>query len=392
MGILIKSITISTLGLFATASLFTGCNKETVELLKVKKASSIYIGEGTPLLDKGEKGDYYIDKFTGLLYGPKSEENGWGKNPSRLINENQLSNNTFVPGKGDPNPNQGKIGDLYIDTQNLRMYGPKTEQGWGSNFYELGDRTPRTPKDEWPDYRLSKDGKTLLAWVNQRTVHIDMRTDSRLKQVTTIAKEAFTPSYGLTSIIISDNVTKIEKEAFSQLPFLEVVTLPGSLKEIVKGLFNQCPKLRIINLNEGVESIGDFSLSDASFEEINIPASVRKIGGYAFANNDKLLKVTLREGLKEIGGFAFQYCSELTHFEIPESVERIGENAFSGCYNVNTLVLHSKKIPEWPNYHIADFEELEDIYVPDESVELYKNDPEWELDKDKIKPISKMPK
>ena len=37
MGILIKSITISTLGLFATASLFTGCNKETVELLKVKK-------------------------------------------------------------------------------------------------------------------------------------------------------------------------------------------------------------------------------------------------------------------------------------------------------------------------------------------------------------------
>ena len=391
MGILIKSITISTLGLFATASLFTGCNKETVELLKVKKASSIYIGEGTPLLDKGEKGDYYIDKFTGLLYGPKSEENGWGKNPIRLINENQLSNNTFVPGKGAPKPNQGKIGDLYIDTQNLKMYGPKNDQGWGDP-YDLGDKTPHTPKDEWPDYRLSKDQKTLLAWVNQRTVHIDMRTDARLKQVTTIAKEAFTPSYGLTSIIISDNVNQIEEGAFSGLPFWEVVTLPGSIKKIKKGLFNQCPRLRIINLNEGVRIIEDFALSDASFEQINIPASVRKIGGYAFANNEKLLKVTLHEGLKEIGSHAFASCSELTHFEIPESVEGIGEGAFSGCYNVNTLVLHSKEIPKWQNYHLADFEELVDIYVPDESVKLYKNDPEWEPDWGKIKPISQMPK
>ena len=391
MGILIKSITISTLGLFATASLFTGCNKETVELLKVKKASTIYIGEGTPLLDKGEKGDYYIDKFTGLLYGPKSEENGWGKNPIRLINENQLSNSTFVPGKGAPNPNQGKIGDLYIDTKNLKMYGPKNEQGWGTP-YDLGDKTPHTPKDEWPDYRLSKDQKTLLAWVNQRTVHIDMRTDARLKQVTTIAKEAFTPSYGLTSIIISDNVNQIEESAFSELPFLEVVTLPGSIENIKRGLFNQCPRLRIINLNEGVKIIEDFALSDASFEQINIPASVRKIGGYAFANNEKLLKIKLREGLKEIGSSAFAHCTELTHFEIPASVERIGEGAFSDCHNVNTLVLHSKEIPKWPNYHLADFEELVDIYVPDESVTLYKNDPEWEPDWGKIKPISKMPK
>ena len=41
---------------------------------------------------------------------------------------------------------------------------------------------------------------------------------------------------------------------------------------------------------------------------------------------------------------------------------------------------------------MADFEELVDIYVPDESVKLYKNDPEWEPDWGKIKPISQMPK
>ena len=65
MGNLIKSIVISTLGLFTIAFISTSCNKETVEQLKVKKASRIYIGDGTPLLDKGEAGDYYIDKLTG---------------------------------------------------------------------------------------------------------------------------------------------------------------------------------------------------------------------------------------------------------------------------------------------------------------------------------------
>ena len=59
MGNLIKSIAISTLGLFTIAFISTSCNKETVEQLKVKKASRIYIGDGTPLLDKGEAGDYY---------------------------------------------------------------------------------------------------------------------------------------------------------------------------------------------------------------------------------------------------------------------------------------------------------------------------------------------
>ena len=58
MGNLIKSIVISTLGLFTIAFISTSCNKETVEQLKVKKASRIYIGDGTPLLDKGEAGDY----------------------------------------------------------------------------------------------------------------------------------------------------------------------------------------------------------------------------------------------------------------------------------------------------------------------------------------------
>ena len=73
------------------------------------------------------------------------------------------------------------------------MYGPKSEQGWGNPYEIRGIEPLILPKTNGLTNRLSKDGKTLLAWVNQRTIHIDMRTDSKLNQVTTIAKEAFYP-------------------------------------------------------------------------------------------------------------------------------------------------------------------------------------------------------
>ena len=83
-----------------------------------------------------------------------------------------------------------------------------------------------------------------------------------------------------------------------------------------------------------------FSLTDTGTATYSSPlSSSHIIPLYAFANNEKLLKIKLREGLKEIGSSAFAHCTELTHFEIPASVERIGEGAFSDCHNVNTLLL-----------------------------------------------------
>lgn len=37
----------------------------------------------------------------------------------------------LVNGEGQPSEAFGEIGDLYIDTQNVLIYGPKTEMGWG---------------------------------------------------------------------------------------------------------------------------------------------------------------------------------------------------------------------------------------------------------------------
>ena len=355
------------------------------------------MGEGAPSLDKGGNGDYYIDRLLGLLYGPKSEQYGWGTNPIRLINENQLGNNTIISGKGAPDMAQGNVGDLYLDTQNQKLYGPKTEASWGSG-YVLGNKNVKPQEDKWPNYRLSKDEKTLLAWVNQRTVQIDMRTDAKLNKITTIAKEAFTPAYALTSIIISESVTSIGSSAFSELPFLETVTIPSSLKKVPRGLFNQCIRLSAVNLSEGIEEIDGFAFSDLSLAKVTIPKTTKKIGEAAFTNNEKLIALKLQEGLVNIGSMAFSNCKELPYLEIPASVKTIGRDAFADCENVTVLVLHGKGLPRWSPEVLDDFSNLKELYVPDESLAKYKKSEDWnylfegENATIQLKPLSKKPK
>lgn len=44
---------------------------------------------------------------------------------------------SLLSGQGAPSESVGKKGDNYIDIQNLRLYGPKGDLGWGGNFVAL---------------------------------------------------------------------------------------------------------------------------------------------------------------------------------------------------------------------------------------------------------------
>ncbi|WP_297971534.1 hypothetical protein [uncultured Capnocytophaga sp.] len=44
---------------------------------------------------------------------------------------------SLLSGQGAPNDSVGQKGDRYIDVQNLRLYGPKGDLGWGGNFVAL---------------------------------------------------------------------------------------------------------------------------------------------------------------------------------------------------------------------------------------------------------------
>lgn len=389
-----------------TATLSSSCSKEAIERVTVNKGSMIIPGNGAPAADVGGKGDYYLDKLSGKLYGPKTDT-GWGNNPITLVEPNSVGN-TIYSGTTPPPADKGNVGDLYLQLNSAnpnesKLYGPKTEQGWGTSYYELGDKSGGQPQ-QLPNYRLSKDGKTLLAWTNFRTLRLDMRSDPKLANVEHIGDEAFRFSYGeredatlpyaLTSIIFSDKVATIENRVFSEMVFLEEVTLPESLKIVPKECFSFCGKLKNVYFSEGIERIEANAFADTALEKVKIPQSVKYIGESAFANNEKLVELTLQYGLEVIGAEAFRNCEQIIHLEIPASVKAIGKGAFDECENVEYLVLPSKTLPSWPVETIDDFRNLRFIYVPDELVDTYKKHEDWGLveneGSDIYQPLSKL--
>ena len=104
------------------------------------------------------------------------------------------------------------------------------------------------------------------------------------------------------------------------------------------------------------------------------------IGGSWFVNDYNLTAIELPSTIKKIGGYAFQNC-DLREIEIPAAVTRIDEMAFNGNANLKVIRCLSATPAE---IGTAPFEKPEGlkIYVPAEAVNAYKE--KWSDYKDYI--------
>ena len=204
----------------------THCSRDEAQAINGtngKNGSTILSGTTAPTLSIGEIGDYYLNKSTYDLYGPKTS-NSWGT-PINLRGSSGTAGSKIHAGTGSPTQSIGNNGDWYIDTQNKKLYGPKTDQGWG-NGLALGD-TSSNPRG---NYVLSRDGKTILQWFDKETTQIDMQNDPELKEVTFIGKRAFYNG-SLTSITLPNNLNRIGNRAFMENE-LTSITIPNSVTSI----------------------------------------------------------------------------------------------------------------------------------------------------------------
>jgi uncharacterized repeat protein (TIGR02543 family) len=87
---------------------------------------------------------------------------------------------------------------------------------------------------------------------------------------------------------------------------------------------------------EGVTRIGLFQTPNIS--RIAIPASVRSIDGFAFANSS-LASVVIAPGsnLTNISGYAFAN-TRITSFRVPAGVTSVDDDAFSGCASLTSFI------------------------------------------------------
>ena len=111
----------------------------------------------------------------------------------------------------------------------------------------------------------------------------------------------------------------------------------GDMDDITRHL------IRKIDIPDGVETIAQEAFFGCvGLEEVRLPASLRRIQGYAFSNCRSLKSISIPDGLKSISNDAFRRCESLREVELPRTVEYIGFRAFEDCTGLEKAILRGR--------------------------------------------------
>ena len=181
------------------------------------------------------------------------------------------------------------------------------------------------------------------------------------------------------------NVKSIPDKFFRGCKYLKSIMLPKSLNEIGEDAFYGCTGLTTIEFPEGLETIGKCAFSGCTgLTEVVFPERLETIGESAFDGCTSLTKIEFPEGLETIGGHAFWQCTGLTEVVFPEGLETIGEYAFWECDGLTKIFSKPMTPPTCEDIILPFGLQKLRIYVPRESVNLYKNASSWNYYSDNI--------
>ena len=157
--------------------------------------------------------------------------------------------------------------------------------------------------------------------------------------------------YEIKKVIIKDGVTNIGNNAFFDYPALTSVEIPNSVTSIGESAFFQCMRLTSVTIGN----------------------SLIRIGKRAFDTCTALLSVEFPNSLTNIEELAFENCFVLTSITIPNSVTSIGNNAFVNCVNLKSFTFKGSTPPELAINSIFTTGIKIPVYVPANSIEVYKD-------------------
>lgn len=125
----------------------------------------------------------------------------------------------------------------------------------------------------------------------------------------------------------------------------------------------------------------------AACKNTSIPDDVEIIGTYAFYRCHQLKQIVIPNRVTTIERSAFNECDQLSTLIIGESVSEINGYAFAGCSALKTVMCLAETPPFVREFafsntpvdvkNVYDVTQLLPVYVPDESVDLYKHQSPW---------------
>jgi hypothetical protein len=213
------------------------------------------------------------------------------------------------------------------------------------------------------------------------------------KDLSIIPVAAFAFSPRIEQIELPDSITKIDMEAFCATRKLKTVIFGNNVKELAYRAFHDCHALESIVLPESIQIIAEDAFDSCSnLKSINIPGNATNLGISIFSSCFSLENVNIEEGVKKLPDYTFRKCKALSEITLPTTIKQLGMKVFSGCTSLKTIYVKPLTPPEVPKEYIISgginkntvnswlaLKDVDDfiIYVPTQSLELYKEAPGW---------------
>ena len=203
---------------------------------------------------------------------------------------------------------------------------------------------------------FSTTGKNGTANLTTLTLPLTGKTSVMSELTSTKVEKMVLPSgvlgnyySDITTVTIPEGYDRLGDNAFLNRDKISTFHLPSTLTLIGNAAFKNCAALTSIKLNNGLQNIGKEAFTGTKLTSIAFPSSLRMIDDAAFFEC-KIFNLKLNAGLQYIGNAAFGLLgndnAEKT-LEIPASVRYIGPFAFALHY-FQDVFFYGKKAPIMP--------------------------------------------
>ena len=172
-------------------------------------------------------------------------------------------------------------------------------------------------------------------------------------EITKVGTYAFWGCDQMSKVVLSNNVTKIDDYAFKDCSWLTDIEF-GMVQVIGKYAFQNCTSMTYLNLPYNLTVISEGMCKGCT-----------SLTGVA------MWKVTA------IGTAAFYECSSLEMISFPSTMSNIGNDVFRFCSKLKQVTCSAVHPPTCASDAFDSYETIT-LYVPDNSVNEYKNAPTWQ--------------
>lgn len=275
----------------------------------------------------GSKVTYSASEATEIMSG-KATSMEICINPEEYVPENCLyytssDGNIIVPFDMTP------VSNVYKDGIGIMTFDSPLTTIKSNAFRNLEGYC--TDASRLTDIRLPKTVKSIGNYVFENCTGLKKFRFPENELYTSIAASLFTGCSSLEHIHIPDNITKINNNAFMNCSSLKEVRLPVHLDKIPQNTFNGCSLLKRINIPESLTTIGVKAFMGTALEEFEVPAAVTELPSQTFQDCAYLKTLKLNrfgpDGSITVmsSGNVLKNCSSLEEIIVPEgSVEAYG--------------------------------------------------------------------